>query len=164
MKRVLKVVGVVVVAGLLAQSMIMTAYLKKLDSALNQNLDTANQLLQAQRDIKNKNAVLNDMADSTQVLSQRLDVALAKTQTISSLITQLLAINAKTKQVQDQLVVLLKNNANTMQTINQSIGGLKSNTSQLAAQIEQLQAIVRMDSASLQSVAASAAEMNKKLP
>lgn len=163
-RKILGYLGMVAVAGVLAQTMVTTYYLAQIDHGLNSSLKSTKDLIQIQNSIVHKNQALQGVVNTTQDMAGRLDATLQETNMIDQHIHMINALNAQTLAINHGLVTIgnqsgqtLSNVANNMQQLSQETAGLNNS-------ITRLDQLIQQDRANMDRMKAYADQMNSKTP
>jgi methyl-accepting chemotaxis protein len=164
MLKVLGYVGMTVMAGLLAQTMVTTYYLGKIDKGLTVSLDSTTQLISIQKAIVEKNESLKDVVSTTQAMDQQLQLTLKATQGIRANILRINELNGATLQLNQHMMTSGTASNQSLDSIYTGMTQLKQSTEELYASLDRLNGITQQDRSNLQQMKAYTEQMNRKIP
>ncbi|MCF8563962.1 hypothetical protein LLE49_04325 [Alicyclobacillus tolerans] len=156
--------GMLVVAGLLAQTMVTTQYLAKIDKGLNSSLQSTSTLVSIEGSIIKKNQALSGVVDTTKQMSKNLNATLAVSQAIDGHIHLIDKYNADTLGINRQLVGLGSSSGQTLQGVSSNMSQLAHATQSLGNSISTLDQLIQQDRKNLDQMKTYADEMNNKTP
>ncbi|WP_047150765.1 hypothetical protein [Aneurinibacillus tyrosinisolvens] len=163
-KKLAGILGVLVLSGLLINSMLMTFYLKKIDSGLNENLHSVRALGQLQKSIIDKNGELTGMIGTIGQIDGGLDAAIDRTSRLLVLLTQVVNLNADTLQINNAMEQSSLQSGATITSVNQSLKTVGPYTAQMKGYLESLKKTAASDAQKMNDIRQSAERMNQKLP
>lgn len=162
--KVLGYLGMLVVAGVLAQTTVTTYYLAKIDAGLHSSLQSTTDLIQIQNTIVHKNQALQGVVLTTQEMSKRLDATLKLTQIVDMHIHSIDALNADTLTINRGLVTIGDNSGQILSKVSTNTGALAQTTQDLSHSMGQLDRLIEEDRANMDQMKAYADQMNQKTP
>jgi hypothetical protein len=163
-KKLAGKVGVLVLSGVLINSMLMTFYLKKIDSGLNENLHSVRALGQLQKSIIDKNGELDGMIDTIGQIDGGLNAAVDRTSKLLVLLTQVVDLNADTLQINSTMEQSSRQSGATIANVNQSLKAIQPYTAQMKGYLESLKKTAASDMEKMNALRQSTDRMNQKLP
>ncbi|MBL0385282.1 hypothetical protein JJB07_01370 [Tumebacillus sp. ITR2] len=164
MKPVWKILGLGVLIVLLADTMLTTHALKKIDRGLDQSLDSTSRMIQIQEAIVQKNAALDDVIQTTQVMDTQLSATLTATQNVQTHIDTIVQLNDQTLKINQSLAGLGGDGQKTLEGISTDMGKLHTSAGELYTALTKLQATVKRDSTNMAAMRGYADQMNAKVP
>ena len=157
-----------IVAGVLgavaAGSFVITGYLARLEAGIQQNVTAAQALVETQKAVRDRNAVLTDMVAVTNRMGAGLDVVLDRSQAIE------LGVQAVSEANRATLVLnraAQQNNAASAQEMARVLAALKGMNRSASAIDDYLAALrdtVAADVDALSAIGSNTARMNVKTP
>ncbi|QQE78287.1 hypothetical protein [Alicyclobacillus sp. SO9] len=166
-RRLLQVLGYVVLGGMtvvLAQTVMTTVNLVRVDSGLNSSLQSTRQLVQVNHAIIRNNKALPAVVKESQQAAIQLQTTLQATQKVAQNIQAINHLNSETLAVNQQIAQTGNNNAKSLQQVVDSTKALKSSLQQVQQNLQTLKSITDADKRYLSSMRQSANTMNKKTP
>ncbi|GMA50045.1 hypothetical protein GCM10025857_14020 [Alicyclobacillus contaminans] len=150
--------------GLLAQQILTTSYLGKIDVGLRSSLQSTKQLSTVESSIIQKNHALAGLADTTRTMREQLAETLQVTQSINQNIHTIDNLNAATLNVNQLLVGLGHQSQAHLSTIAGQLSQLTATLQQMNGQLNLLSSVIQADAATLHDMRAQTAVMNSKVP
>lgn len=164
MGKVMGYVGMTVVVGLLAQMMVTTYYLGKINVGLSDSLDSTKRLIGIQQSIIEKNKALEQVVNTTKEMDTQLVSTLAVTNSIRTNILKINELNGATLQLNRNMEVFAGQSGVSLQAIAKSTGQLQTSTQSLHDSLTKLYRYIDRDRANLQQMKAYTDQMNAKVP
>ncbi|MCL6516256.1 hypothetical protein [Alicyclobacillus sp.] len=164
---ILRVLGYVASAGLaalLAQQVVTTYYVARIDAGLRTSLNATRQLGDIQAAVIEKNGALKQMQSTSDAALAQLRATLQVTQAIDQNITQIDQLNASTRQINDQLAAAGRTGQATLGDIAGTLAQLKDTLGQLGPHVGDLQQMVRADAGNLADMREQVHQMDQKIP
>lgn len=157
-----------VVAGVLgaavAGSFAITANLTRLEEGVNQNIEAARALVEAQKAIRDRNAVLGEMVAATTRIGGGLDGVLARSQAIEANVAAVAEANQATLKLN---AAVQAGNAASAQELARVAAGIRSMNRSAGAIRDYLAALgetVAGDVDQLSAIGANTSRMNLRTP
>lgn len=166
-RRLLKVLGYVILGGMtvaLAQTLMTTVNLVRVDSGLNSSLKSTRELVQLNHAIIHNNQSLPQVVKESKQASHQLKTTLLATNKVAQNIKAINKLNSKTLGLNQEIAHSGTNNAQSLQQIVDSTKALKSSLQQVKQNLQTLKSITDADRQYLNSMRQSANTMNKKTP
>jgi hypothetical protein len=163
-RKLVGIIGVLVLSGLLINSMLMTFYLKKIDSGLNVNLQSVRALGELERSIIHKNGELTGMIDTIHQVDHGLDSTVSHTSNLLTLITQVVNLNAGSLQINNMMEKSAQQSGATIANVHKSLQAVAPYTAQMKQYLESLKKTAASDTQKMQAIRQSTDRMNQKLP
>jgi hypothetical protein len=164
MRPIWKLLGLGVLVVLLADTMLTTNALKKIDRGLDQSLDSTSRMILVQEAIVQKNAALDDVIQTTQAMDAQLTQTLDATKNVQTHIDSIVALNAQTLEINQSLVKLGDGGHQTLGGIAKDMNSIQTSAGELYSALTRLQQTVRRDSSNLGKMRTYADQMNAKVP
>ncbi|NGQ94291.1 hypothetical protein G3578_03765 [Brevibacillus sp. SYP-B805] len=163
-KKGLAILGILLLSGLLVNSMVMTYYLKKIDSGLNENLKSTQELAHYQESMLAKNGELQNMLSTVGTIDAGMDQAVARTSRLLFLLAQVVDLNAQTLQLNQDMESVSRQSGSAIAEVNRLVRELNPQTTWMKAYMEQIQQAAESDAENLDAIRRSTEKMNRKLP
>lgn len=162
--KVLGYLGMLVIAGVLGQTMVTTYYLAQIDQGLNSSLKSTNNLIQIQNSIVHKNQALQNVVSTTSEMAKQLTATLQQTVIIDQHIHSIDALNADTLAINRGLVTIGNQSGQTLSSVTGNMRQLTQVTQGLNNSITRLDQLIQQDRANMDLMKSYADQMNQKTP
>lgn len=163
-RKVLGYAGMLVVAALLAQTMVTTYYLAQIDAGLNSSLKSTTGLIQIQNTIVHKNQTLQGVVQTTAEMANRLKGTLSQTELIDENIHNIDALNSDTLAINQGLVNIGNKSGQTLSGVAQNMKQLAQETKGLSNSLTDLNQLITQDRVNMDQMKGYANQMNQKTP
>ncbi len=163
-KKVLVVVGALLSAGLLVNSMVMTFYLQKIDRGLSENLRSIEALGELQQSVIEKNKELGEMTETVGKVERGMDGAISHTSMLLVLLGQVVDLNSQTLLLNRDMESVSRQSGSMMARVNSLVQRLGPQTEQMKRSLEHLKQLAESDAKRLESIRQSTEKMNRKIP
>ncbi|MBA4543572.1 MULTISPECIES: hypothetical protein [Thermoactinomyces] len=162
--KFLKILAILVLSGLLINSITMTQQMKKIEASLEDNLESIQKLNQVQASIIRKNEELGQMSNTLNKLDQNLDQVIGKTGETLALLTEVVRYNSGSLALNEQMEKSSKNAGTQISAVDSSMSALAPYLSDLDQLLKQLAATAKKDEQHLNDIYHSTRELNQKTP
>jgi hypothetical protein len=163
-KQIGLIIGAVINGALLVHALVLTSYLKNVDSVLNEQLDDVNAVYNAEVMLKNKNAILGTIYATTMQTNDTLGESAKDSGQILSLIQVIKRQNEITRQLEDEMVNFTGGGAQALSQIKDTLAAAANNLQTLKNDLQALQSVVQSDKASLATIRDNAKKMDENTP
>jgi hypothetical protein len=164
LSKLLGFLGLLVLVGLLVQTMITTYYLGKIDKGLRSSLQSTENLLAIQQSIVSKNEKLQEVIATTKAMDGQLTATLQATQSVHRNISEINRLNRSTLDINQNMLVLSNSSGQGLQGIAAGMGQLKKSTGDLLQSLTGLSKWVGQDHGNLTKMRDYTESMNQRLP
>jgi hypothetical protein len=162
--KVLGTIGVVALFGVLAQTLMTTYYLAKIDIGLNSSLDSTRRLVAVEQAIIDKNKTLGTVIRQTEQMDSQLGQTLQQTLTIEQHIFRINELNAATLTINRNMAQVGGTGAQTLADITNTMTNLNQATLSLGNYLMALRQVVMQDRQNMDLMKQYTDEMNQKTP
>ncbi|HEU4963855.1 MAG TPA: hypothetical protein VFV52_08385 [Bacilli bacterium] len=162
--KIMGYLGMTVVIGLLAQTLVTTFYLAKIDAGLRASLDSTERLVGVQEAIIGKNQALQQVVSTTQAMDRKLTQTLQATQAVHGNISRINELNAVSLQLNQGMVQLGASSGADIEGIASGMRQLHEATSDLKASLAKLGQWTEQDRGNLDKIKAYTEQMNRRIP
>jgi chromosome segregation ATPase len=162
--KFLKILSILALSGLLINSITMTQQMKKIESSLEDNLESIQKLNQVQASIINKNKELGQMIITLDQLDKNLDDVIGKTGKTLTLLTEVVNYNSGSLALNEEMENSSKTAGAQISAVNSSMSKLSPYLSDLDQLLKQLAATAKKDEQHLNDIYHSTKELNQKTP
>jgi methyl-accepting chemotaxis protein len=162
--KFLKILAILALSGLLINSITMTQQMKKIESSLEDNLESIQKLNLVQASIINKNKELGQMIITLDQLDKNLDDVIGKTGKTLTLLTEVVNYNSGSLALNEEMENSSKTAGAQISAVNSSMSKLSPYLSDLDQLLKQLAATAKKDEQHLNDIYHSTKELNQKTP
>jgi hypothetical protein len=162
--KFLKILSILALSGLLINSITMTQQMKKIESSLEDNLESIQKLNLVQASIINKNKELGQMIITLDQLDKNLDDVIGKTGKTLTLLTEVVNYNSGSLALNEEMENSSKTAGAQISAVNSSMSKLSPYLSDLDQLLKQLAATAKKDEQHLNDIYHSTKELNQKTP
>lgn len=164
LKKTISILAVLLLSGLLINGITMTQQLKKIQTGLEENIESMEKLNQVQASIIDKNEELSHMLITVRNIDQSLVEITDKTSKTLTLLSTVVDYNASSLSLNNQMVGSSNQSKEQIQTVQASLAELSPYLNDLDQLLSQLSRTADQDKKHLESILKSTETMNSKTP
>ncbi|PTX60697.1 hypothetical protein C8P63_1086 [Melghirimyces profundicolus] len=163
-RKVLSILGILVLAGFLINGVTMTQNMKKLHAGLEDNLESTEKLNDVQAAVIDKNEELKGMLVTVDKVNGSLDETTDKTDQTLELLSQVVDYNADTLRLNNQMLKYSTTSGENIKAVGQSLKELSPYMDQLDAMLKDLDKTAAKDEKHLREILKATRSLNNKTP
>lgn len=164
LKKILGVVGILLLSGFLVSNITTTLQMKKIQSGMESNLASLRELVRIQDEVIKKNDELKKINATLDEMDAGLDETIGKTSQTLSLLSSVVDYNSSSLQINNGMVLSSEYSGQKIKDVRTTLDSVSPYMNELQRLLGQMVTIGEADRKHLESILKATREMNQKTP